>query len=194
MDFNKETPRKEITIQKVSLSVIQPFAEGHVLTENEANVLNQTLAENLRNNYSNTVKDAVKEAGDDASAVDVKALQKGLDEYTGEYEFGVRRSGGGGGGRAMDPVEKKAMDLARAKVREYLKAKGYKISEVKGAKITELATQLLEKTPALMEEAKRQIEAAQQVATDALGGELDDLLKEDSAPAEGEGKGKKKAA
>jgi len=177
MDFNKETPRKEITIQKATFSVIQPYAEGHVLTANEANVLNQTLAENLRNNFSKTVKDEVEKSGGDVTAINLKDLQKGLDAYTKEYEFGVRRSGGGGG-RTMDPVERKAMDIARAKVREFIKAKGYKVSDVKGGKITELARQLLEKTPAIMEEAKRQIEAAQAVATDVLGGNLDDLMAE----------------
>ena len=172
MDFDKTTPRKEITVQKLTFSVIAPFAEGHPLTSNEANVLNQTFAENLRNNFASAVKKAIEEAGD-AASVDTKALQKALDAYTAEYEFGVRRSGGGGG-RIMDPVERKAMELARAKVRELLKAKGFKISSIKGGKITELAKGLLEKTPALTEEAKRQIEASQAIAADELG-DLGDL-------------------
>ena len=177
MEFDKKTPRKEITIQKIAFSVIAPFVEGHPLTENEANVLNQTLAENIRNNYASVVKRAIEEAGGDAGAIDIKALQKNLETYMGEYEFGVRRSGGGGA-RAMDPVERKAMELARAKIREFLKEKGYKISDVPGAKISELARKLLEKTPAITEEAKRQVEASREVAADAIG-DLDGLLAEE---------------
>lgn len=181
MEFDKNTPRKEAKIQGVVLNVIQPYAEGHVLTEKEAAVINQTLAENIRNNFASTVKKAVEAADDKPENVDAKALQKDLNEYMKGYEFGVR-SGGGGGGRAMDPVEKKAMDIARAKVREAIKAKGYKVSDVPGAKITELARQLLEKTPAITEEAKRQIEAAREVAADSLG-DLGDLLGGDEKDA-----------
>lgn len=175
MDFDKNTPRKEITVQKTPFSVIAPYAEGHALTETEANVLNQTLAENIRNNFAATVKKAVEEAGGDPSAINVKDLQKQLDAYTAEYKFGVRRAGGGGS-RVMDPVEKKSMEIARSKVREFIKSKSIKVSTVPAAKITELAKELIEKTPAITEEAKRQIEASQAVAADALGGELDGLL------------------
>ena len=180
MDFDKTTPRKDITVQKLTFSVIAPFEEGHPLTQNEANVLNQTFAENLRNNFAGTVKKAIDEAGD-AASVDTKALQKALNDYTKEYEFGVRRSGGGGG-RVMDPVERKAMELARSKVRELLKAKGIKISSIKGGKISELAAALLLKAPAITEEAKRQIEASQAIAADELG-DLSDLGLEDVAQA-----------
>ena len=173
MDFNKDTPRKEVTIQASKFNVIAPYEEGHALTANEANVLNQTLAENIRNNFAGTVKKAVDTAGGDKDAIDVKALQKELNEYMKAYEFGVRRSGGGGS-RAMDPIEKRSMELARSKVRAFIKGKGYKISEVPASKITELAQGLLEKTPALKEEAERQLAAEQDVAAESLDlGDLD---------------------
>ena len=52
MQFDKDTPRKERTIAGITVQVIQPFAEGQVLTEATAAILNQTIAENFSNNLS----------------------------------------------------------------------------------------------------------------------------------------------
>ncbi len=169
MQYTEDTPRKSATIQTLSLQVINPFAEGHPLTATEAAVLNQTFTENVRNNFATVVKATLAEVDGNADEIDMESMQAALDAYMTDYEFGIRRSGGGGS-RAMDPVERKAMELSRTKVRDLLRTKGYKLKDFTGTRISELAASLLEKTPALMEEAKRQIEISQELATDVLDG------------------------
>jgi len=47
----------QLTVQGIRFPLpTQPrYAEGHVLTSVEASVLNQTFAENLRNNWANSI-------------------------------------------------------------------------------------------------------------------------------------------
>lgn len=165
MDVNKETPRNEITVQGVTLSAPAPYAEGHVLAENEAAVLNQTLAENLRNNFSRKVKAVVDEAGGEDN-IDLNALQQEFDAYVAEYEFGVRRSGGGQ--PKLSPQEREARKIAKEAVKESIKEKGYKITDVPAAKITELADSLVEKDDFYMKEAKRRLDAAKKAAEQTI--------------------------
>jgi len=94
-----------------------------VLTESEAAVLNQTLAENIRNNFASVVEkanDAAMDAATKAAKTDeerqaalaVRAnpadLQPQLDSYVSTYEFGVRT----GGGPKLDPIEREAKRIA----------------------------------------------------------------------------------
>ena len=162
MDFNDQTPRRNITIAGVQLSVPEPITEGHQVNENEAAALNQVLAENVRNNFANRVKKA-QENGEDT-----ESLQQELEAYVADYEFGVRRGGGGGSATSKDPVEKEAMALARAKVKEALKSKGHKISDVANEKINELAANALEKHPEFREQAKQIVEARQGVGEEIM--------------------------
>lgn len=161
-------PLKDITIQGVSLDVPVPYEEGHVLRPNEANTLNQTYHENLRNNFAGEVKDALAEVEENGGSVDVAALQKSLNEYVLEYDFGVSR----GGFRAQDPVMSLAIKLAKEKLRPVIKARGIKLADLGGAKLTELAKQAVEKNPGFMAEAQRQLEEAKDVALE----DADELL------------------
>lgn len=165
MDVNKDTPRNEITVQGVTLEAPAPYAEGHTVTANEAAVLNQTLSENLRNNFSRRVKKVVEEAGGE-DQVDLKALQKEFDAYIAEYEFGVRRTGGGQ--PKLSPEEREARNIAKDTVKDGIKAKGYKITDVPASKINELADSLVEKDSFYMEEAKRRIKAKQKAAEQSI--------------------------
>jgi len=101
-----DTPRGDVTIQGVVLSVARPFAEGHVCNEGEAGALNQLLAENVRNNMAGRIKRVI----DDGAEPNVQEFQNQLDTYVLEYEFGKRS----GGGRGMDPVEKEARLIGAA--------------------------------------------------------------------------------
>lgn len=134
MKFTAKTPRNTMKIAGQLFAIAAPFDEGHALTANEASAMNQLLAENIRNNFAKRVKDAD----------DVAGLQAELDNYVKEYEFGVRRSGGG---RTGDPVEAEAMAIARSKVKQALQAKGHKLADISASKITELASQALAKHP-----------------------------------------------
>jgi hypothetical protein len=103
MNISPDTARRsDFTIQGVVLSIPEPFLAGHVVTEGEASALNQLLAENVRNNLAEDVKES-KEKG-----LSLDAIQKIVDDYVQEYEFGVRRIGF----RTSDPVESAAREIA----------------------------------------------------------------------------------
>lgn len=163
MQFDKQTPKKEITIKEVTLKVIAPFAEGHQLTAEEANVLNQTLAENLRNNFAGVVT-AAKEAAGSAEAVDVAALQDQLNEYMAEYTFGHRRSAG----VAVNPVERIAINLAKNAVKAGLKKKGLDVKNYSAEQITQLAKDAVARYPHFMENAEQIHEAKKAAGSEVL--------------------------
>jgi len=154
------SPTAEITIQGETFAIPQPFAEGHVLTAGEASALNQTYAENLRNNFAKTVK-ASKEAGTFEHA----GAQAALAEYAASYAFGVRSSGTR---TAVDPVEKKATDLASSIVKAKLTEKGIKMSALAEGQFDKAVAALLEKRPDIREEARRQVDMAKSIAASAL--------------------------
>ena len=149
----ESAPRSEITIAGVTLSVPAPFSDGHVLRPNEAGVLNQTYAENIRNNFAAKVKAAQKVSEESGQPIDPASLQIELDTYIQSYDFGVRR--GGGTRVVLDPVTKEALRLASERVKAALKKRGLNLKEVGNAKIKELAEQALEQHPILMERAQQ---------------------------------------
>lgn len=113
VDFTNETPRKNIIIKKVEYTIPAPFEEGHVCTQNEANALNQLLAENCRNNFSTRIKP-------DAEV----PSQEEFDKYVAGYQFGVRSVS------SSDPVEKVMRQMVERKFDEMLKARGSKKSDL----------------------------------------------------------------
>lgn len=161
------SPRVDITIQGLQFSVPQPFAEGYTLRANDANALNQTYAENLRNNFATEVKKAIADATDEAP-VDLTALQAALDEYELNYDFGVRRAGGS---LPADPVAREALKLAEEAVKASLRKQQYKLTDVGAAKIRELAENAVKEHPAFTERAKEIVAVKQSVALDINIGE-----------------------
>ncbi len=159
-DITETTPRESYTIAGETFSVFQPFAEGQTISASEAGALNQVFAENIRNNYAAKVKDA-KEAG----TFDLQVFQGNLEDYMSQYEFG-KRAGGGGGTRSADPVRAEAMNIARAKVRQAIKDQGLNLGDYSAATISENAKALVEKYPAITEEARRTVEAAKELVLD----------------------------
>lgn len=174
MQVDKNAAYHEITVKGVSLSVPAPFGEGHVLKANEANVLNQTLAENLRNNFASTVADAIEKNGGSLEGLDVKALQASMDAYVETYEFGARRSGGGGAPK-LEPRVRIALSIAKDKVKEAIRAKGLKVGDFDAEKITALAMGLVEKDQFFLAEADRRIKSEQKAAAATI--DLDGLEK-----------------
>ena len=104
--FTAETPRKDITCAKKIFSIPMPFEAGHVCTQNEANALNQLLAENVRNNIAGKLKK------------DTDVTQEEFDAYVASYDFGVRAVS------TKDPVEKIIRELVESKINAQLAAKG----------------------------------------------------------------------
>jgi len=162
----------QITIAGQTFEAPDKYAEGHELNQNEADALNQTYHENLRNNFAKKVKDGM-EAG-----VGLEVLQQQFAEYAAAYEFGVRTGGGGG---PRDPVMTEAMNMARAIIRNALKTKGKKVSDYAASAINEKAKELVASKPEIMEAAKKRVAETQAAASDDLGDMLSGLTEK---PAE----------
>lgn len=167
MEITKKTPMKTVTIQGFSLDVPAPFAEGHTLTEVEAGVLNQTLAENLRNNFGSQIKKSREEAEADGNKYEPKPeeLQKALNDYVAEYEFGAKRTGSG---VTIDPVERKARSMAKEVIKRAIMNKGAKIKDVGNEKITALANDYYEQNSEALLAQAREVIAAEERAREAM--------------------------
>jgi hypothetical protein len=112
---------KEATIAGAVFNISQPYAAGHTLTELEANVLNQTRTENVRNNTAKKIKPLLDEGKlDEATAL--------VAEYDGSYEFTAAREGAA----KLDPIEKESLKIAKEALRAKIKASGRKVGEGEG--------------------------------------------------------------
>lgn len=155
---------QHIVIQGHTFSTKAPYSEGHVVSANEAAVLNQTLAENLRNNFAKTVakvNDIAKAADRAVTQDELDALQAEFDKYAEGYVFGVRRAT-----RApADPVLREATKLASAAIRAMLKKRNVEVSD---EKFDELVDQLLASRPQYKEEAQRRIDALKSAGAESL--------------------------
>lgn len=158
------TARDSITIAGKTFTVPQPYEAGDTLKANEASALNQTYAENLRNNFASKVKAAEEAAKTAGTELDLETLQSELDTYADEYEFGVRT----GGGRTGDPVMAEAMDIMREKVRKAIKKAGGNLKDHKPADISARAKAEFSKNSpaavAVLKLAQERVAAASAVA------------------------------
>lgn len=185
-EITAETPRADITIAGKSFSVPQPYAEGHALTPNEASALNQTYAENVRNNRAKLVKEAI-----DAGTFDQDVFQGQVDDYCDDYEFGVRT----GGGRSGDPVRQEAMAITRDLVRKAIVKQGKALKDYSAAKISELAKAQLdsgsEKALQILAIARQRVESTREAELDLDVGDAQAdapaATKSKKAPAQAEG-------
>jgi hypothetical protein len=171
-------PVTNITIQGLEFEAPQPYVAGvHTLTEGEASALNQTLAENLRNNFAPSIKSAIAEyrkangLAEDAevavTSLDYDALDSAFQKYADEYEFGVRKAGGIR--TPTDPIQREAHRIALDKVKTALNVKNVKLTSVPKEKMAEFVSQVLAKYPEITEEAKRRVAATADIALEGLG-------------------------
>lgn len=153
-----ETPTREITIQGLTFSVTQPYAEGHTITEAEAKALNQVRAENIRNNMASKIKKALETDGATPESVQATMASE-VTEYDAGYEFTLA-SVGGGRTSTLSPVEREARSIARTYISSQLKEQGITQKEYKeangedsiNAKIVEFAEH-----PKIIEMAKKAV-------------------------------------
>lgn len=109
---------KEIIIGGEKFTISAPYAAGHVVTDAEARVLNQTRGENIGNNFRKRVDEAMKKAdGERPAALD--AVREAIGEYDSKYNFAM----GGGLRIPMDPVEREALLIARDSVKAQIREK-----------------------------------------------------------------------
>lgn len=159
MQFNKETPTGKFQIQDKMFDIPKPFAEGHTCTGAEAGVLNQTLAENTRNNMAARIKKAVEDG-----TYDQVKMQGEVDEYLEGYDFGVRRGRG-----PVDPTEREARNIAVDAVKNAIRNAGMKVGDVDTADINRLADEAIAANPDITKEAKRRVDQRSKIAV----GEMD---------------------
>lgn len=157
-----------LTIQGHQFSAPAPYAQGHVLTENEAKVMNQVLGENLRNNFAARVRAAREAAGlaadGELDTAQMDALQTEFNDYADKYEFAGKRSP-----RApVDPVGREAHKIARGCVVEALQKNGYKVKDLPEGQLDELIEQTLSANAWIAEEASRRIATAKSVSLGAF--------------------------
>lgn len=158
---NKQT---EVLIQDIIFLAPAPYAEGHVCTLIEASVLNQCLAENLRNNFTKVVKQAKEKAGEaPLSTTVLNELQDKFADYSSRYTFQFKA----GPKAPIDPIGREAAKIALALLKEGLQGKGMKITDLPDGRREELIAQLANKET-VIKEAKRRIDATRAVAAEAL--------------------------
>ena len=164
--------KMDITIQNLGFECAAPYAEGHVLTKAEAGVLNQTRAENLRNNFASVIKAKQKALSEEEpprtelSEDELADLREQFAAYESEYEFQGKRTS-----RApVDPVKREANKMARDAINAALRERDINPKDLVAGKMEELISQYLEKNPDVLEEAKRRVETVRAAASAALDG------------------------
>jgi hypothetical protein len=161
---------EQITIQGHPFRVPMRYQPGHQLSENEANALNQTLHENLRNIWSPRVKRALGEG------TSPEQLQEEFDRYAAEYQFGRRqRRAGGDSASSETKVMSVALSLARDIVRRAVRDKGLDWSTTR---VSEAAKQLLDRQGpdgALVQSARARVEA-EQTAGQSVQEDVDSIV------------------
>jgi hypothetical protein len=165
MQFDASTPRQETTIKGKVYLCPMPYIAGHVCNENEAKVLNQTLAENLRNNLVGkwTTKEGETETFTHGS-------QEDYDAYAAEYEFNVRGGGGGSSEARLTPVEREARRIARDKLDAALKAKGITFNkkvEAEKEKYENLLSNLAKRED-IVKEAEKRMRSLDKIALEEI--------------------------
>ena len=133
--MSDDSNMKSITIQGQEFEVSQPYTTGHTCTEAEAKALNQTRAENIRNNKAASVKAALKAAGQNEAGEQfelsdeaLQALTAEVAEYDANYEFTLASVGGGRASR--DPIEIEATKIAKASIVASLRSQGRTLKSV----------------------------------------------------------------
>lgn len=148
-----ENAAQELTIQGKNFSVPVPYVAGPCdLTAGEAAALNQTFAENVRNNFAAKMKQAA------GATPPVELGQADLDEYVDDYEFGKRTGRG-----PRDPVGTEERRLATTAIKELVATKGKAWKDIPVEKQNELVAKAVA-TGKFREQAERIIADRQNAA------------------------------
>jgi len=151
---------REITIQGAVYRVPNRYAEGAVLTAGEANALNQTLAENIRNNFAASIKKLRGEGDAELTEGQIASIQSEIDAYASTYEFGIRQAR-----EPLDPVEAQLEKDLGAAIRGKLRDKGQKpTAEQVADLIQRYRVERPEVVDEFRKEAKRKVDASRRAA------------------------------
>ncbi len=170
MNFSPDAPTRQRSIGEFLLTIPQPYAAGHTVTDGEASALNQIIAENVSNNLRKKLADGVTTGEGDAATTtpyDADSAQALVNAYLADYEMGVRRVGEGTS-RVVDPIERAARKLAKDKAKELVIGKGLKVKDVN---IDEIAETIYTSNIEALTAVAKKLVAAQDKAK--AGAELD---------------------
>lgn len=159
---------KEITVQGIIVTVSQPYAPGHVITEAEAKALNQVRAENIANNVRKAVTEKIEAAGGKDAVTDEHrtAIQALVNEKDAAYQFTMASVGGGR--EPVDPLEKECRAVARAWLSAKLKEQGLtqkKYAEANGEDAFDEKVAALSEHPEIVKVAKKNLKAREELAS-----------------------------
>lgn len=148
----------------LTVTVEQPYAEGHVMTALEAEKLNHVLADNIRTALTAKLKRLAEAEGFDPASVAGE-----FQSYADAYEFSVRTPRA-----AVDPIEKEAIKIAKEQVHAAIRRKGGNPADYSAEQIAEYVSKVLANKPEIREEAQRRVESSRNMAADLLSDLLDD--------------------
>lgn len=148
------------------------YTAGDTINLPEANTLNQTLVENLRNNFTPRIQAKLDEiekaegAVRELSEAEKEALRAVFQTYESEYTFQGKR----GSRTPVDPVRREAVKMARETITSALRAKDIAPKDLKEGQMDELIEKYLAAHPEVLAEARLRVDKAKEAATDALSG------------------------
>lgn len=148
----------------VTVSVPQPYAEGHVLSALEAEKLNHVLADNVRTSLTAKLKRLAEAEGFDPASVTDE-----FQAYADAYTFVVRSPRA-----ATDPIEKEANKIAKEQVFAAIRRKGGNPSDYSAEQIAEYVAKVRQHKPEIRDEAIRRIESSRKMAGDLLSDLFDE--------------------
>lgn len=128
---------RKITIAGLDVTIDDKYSEGDTISTNEAAALNQTRAENVRNNTAAKVKE-FNENPDESEFDSVEELIEYIINYADNYEFGARS-----GGRSTDPLASEMRDLAKKAIKSRILQAGGKISDFSGKELNAKVDEVL---------------------------------------------------
>jgi hypothetical protein len=146
----------------ITITVEQPYAEGHVLTQLEAEKLNHIFADNIRT----SLMSKLKRADDGISAND---LELEFQNYANNYSFAPRSTK-----TAADPVAKEANKIAKEQVFSAIRKKGGNPADYTAEQIADYVAKVLDHKPEIRQEAARRIESSRKLAGDLLADIFDE--------------------
>lgn len=164
-----------LTIQGLIFPLRIPYAEGHVLLANEAAALNNLRGENLRNNFAAKIKtilepkDGPKRVVADLTDEEKTSLLTDFVAYDTTYTLSGKRTAKA----PVDPVEREATRMAKEMVEAALRKKGIEKKALADGQFDTYVGQLLERNPAIREEARAYVARIRDVGASAVA---DDLL------------------
>lgn len=191
--FDASTPTITRTFAGQSFTVPAPYAEGGVLTANDAKFLNGQLASVIGNALSGDMRRAVEawnkanpknKVKDATELSDFGDLQALFDAKYTAYAPGESNRGSGTGTSGTDPIERMAHGFATQEAKARIIAKGYKVRDFVLAKSADgTQSKLAEFVAKLMTEKGDSYRAqAESIRANITTGNDDDMFG-DIAPA-----------